>query len=62
VDATINKTQQHIVVLLVKNGNLTSKKITHILNLTDNAVKHNIKTLKENGSIERMGTSKKVVK
>ena len=58
INSTINSTQQRIVTLLAQNGNLTTKELSQILSLTDNAIKRNIKTLKEKNLIERIGANK----
>lgn len=44
--------------LLKSNPNLTQREIANKLNLSEITIKRNIKELKENGSIERIGSKK----
>ena len=56
---TINDLQKRICSMIVANPNISIKTIASEIGITDRHVKGNIKTLKELGLIERIGTARK---
>lgn len=57
-EITQETTQEKILKLIRENSNITQVEMAKILNLTRDGVSYNIKILKKNGIIERIGATK----
>lgn len=55
----LNETQQKIIKLIKENSEITQKMLVKELNLSRPAIALNIKYLKDNGYIERIGSDRK---
>lgn len=51
-------TQEKIIKLIIENPDITQSEIANKLNLSRDGIKYNIKILKDNGIIERIGSTK----
>lgn len=58
-EATQETTQEKIIELIKKNPSITQKDMAEKLKITRDGVSYNIKKLKENGIIKRIGSTKK---
>ena len=58
-ETTQETTQEKIIDLIKKNPSITQEQMAKVLNLTRDGISYNIKLLKENGIIERIGSTKK---
>lgn len=58
VPVNLNKTENEILNLIIKNNNITHIEIANVLKITDKTAKRNTKKLKEKGIIERIGSDK----
>ena len=58
VPVNLNKTENEILNLIIKNNNITHIEIANALKITDKTAKRNTKKLKEKGIIERIGPDK----
>lgn len=58
-ETTQKTTQEKIIELIKKDPNITQMEMANKLGITRDGVSYNIKILKENGVIERMGSLKK---
>ena len=56
---TQETTQEKIIELIKKNPSITQKDMAEKLKITRDGVSYNIKKLKENGIIKRIGSTKK---
>lgn len=54
----LNKNQINILNLIEKNPSITRNELAEILNITSDGVKYNLKKLKDNNIIERVGPDK----
>ena len=57
-ETTQKTTQEKIINLIRKNPNITQTQMAKILGLTRDGISYNIKQLKDNGIIERIGATK----
>lgn len=57
-ETTQKTTQEKILNLIKKNPSITQIEMSRILNLTRDGISYNIKILKNNGIIERQGSTK----
>jgi len=58
INITINKVQNEILAQMQKNPKVTAKRLSEILGIADRNVKNHIKSLKQAGLIERVGSAK----
>ena len=58
-EITQETTQEKILKLIKKKPNITQGEMSKIIGLTRDGISYNIKILKENGVIERIGFTKK---
>ena len=58
-ETTQKTTQEKIINLIKKNPAITQVEMAKILDLTRDGISYNIKILKEKGTIERVGSTKK---
>ena len=58
LDDNKNTTQEKIIKLIKKNPSITQVEMAKILNLTRDGISYNIKVLKNNGIIDRIGSTK----
>jgi len=58
VGVKLNDTQQNIIDLIKKNNSITQLQISDILSITQRTVERNIKFLKDNNFIKRIGSNK----
>ena len=58
-ETTQKTTQEKIITLMKKNPSITQVEIAKSLNLTRDGISYHIKILKNNGKIERIGSTKK---
>jgi Fic family protein len=56
---TQKTTQEKILDLINKNPSITQEELAKALNITRDGISYNIKVLKENGIIERVGSTRK---
>ncbi len=52
-------TQEKIIKLIKENPNITQAEMSKILDITRDGISYNIKVLKEEGKIRRVGATKK---
>ena len=57
-NTTQETTQEKIIKLIKKNPSITQVEMAKILNLTRDGISYNIKVLKNNGIIDRIGSTK----
>ena len=57
-NTTQETTQEKIIKLIKKNPTITQVEMAKILNLTRDGISYNIKVLKNNGIIDRIGSTK----
>lgn len=57
-NTTQETTQEKIIKLIKKNQTITQVEMAKILNLTRDGISYNIKVLKNNGIIDRIGSTK----
>lgn len=58
VNKIYNKTQEHIIELINKNSNITIKNIAALIGITERNIEKNIKVLKDDGKLLRLGSKK----
>ena len=57
-ETTQETTQEKMINLIKKNPSITQVEMSKALKLTRDGISYNIKVLKENGIIERVGSTK----
>jgi ATP-dependent DNA helicase RecG len=55
---TLNETQKKLLALMVSNPQVTIKELSERIGISERNIKSNIKTLKNEGRVERIGASK----
>ena len=58
-ETTQETTQEKIIKLIKENPNITQAEMSKILDITRDGISYNIKVLKEEGKIRRVGATKK---
>lgn len=58
-ETTQETTQEKIIKLIKENPNITQAEMSRILDITRDGISYNIKVLKEEGKIRRVGATKK---
>ena len=58
-ETTQETTQEKIIKLIKENPNITQAEMSKILDITRDGISYNIKVLKDEGKIRRVGATKK---
>jgi ATP-dependent DNA helicase RecG len=58
VNVPVNPLQQKILILLRANPKVTAQKMALMLGVTDKTIKRHLKTLREQGTLKRIGPDK----
>lgn len=58
-ETTQETTQEKIIKLIKENPNITQAEMSKILDITRDEISYNIKVLKDEGKIRRVGATKK---
>jgi ATP-dependent DNA helicase RecG len=58
VKGRVNDTQKNIILMMEDNPKITAKELAGKLNINERSVRKNIKSLKESGIVERVGSAK----
>jgi len=58
VEKTVEKTADHIMALIAQNPTITISTLANLTGLSRRGIEHNLKKLKDEGKIERIGPDK----